>query len=58
MLSYLGDAIGLTSDVQLESEDFNRRFRVKSHDPAFASAVLNPRVMESLMTMPEVDWRI
>ena len=35
-------------DLQFESEDFNRRWRVEARDPKFAHDVLHPRVLERL----------
>ena len=46
------------SDIELESEDFNRAFRVNSPDRRFASAVLHPRMMEHLLTLRELGWRL
>lgn len=46
------------SDIELESEDFNRAFRVNSPDRRFASAVLHPRMMEHLMRFQELGWRL
>jgi hypothetical protein len=36
-------------DLQFESEDFNRRWRVEARDPKFAHDVLHPRVLERLV---------
>ncbi len=36
-------------DFDVESEDFNRAYRVQSADPRFASALLNPRTVEHLL---------
>jgi len=36
-------------DIQFESEDFNRRWRVAARDPKFAHDVLHPRVLERLV---------
>ena len=57
LLSRLGNALGL-SDIELESEDFNRAFRVHANDPKFASDVLSPRTMEMLLGRPRFSWRI
>lgn len=38
-------------DVELESERFNRSFEVRSSDRRFATAVLEPRMMEWLMEL-------
>jgi hypothetical protein len=48
VLSRLASALG-AGDVELESEDFHRRYRVAAHDPRFASDVLHPRTMEQLL---------
>ena len=53
----IGNALGL-DDVELESEDFNRRFRVHADDRKFASDVLSPRTMEALLALPDMRWRI
>jgi len=57
LLTRLGNAVGMT-DIELESEDFNRAFRVHANDPKFASDVLTPRTMELLLTRPRFSWRI
>lgn len=44
--------------VQLESEDFNRRFRVRSDDPGTACDVLNQRMMAALLEGPFFDFRV
>ena len=36
-------------DIQFESEDFNKRWRVAARDPKFAHDVLHPRVLERLV---------
>jgi Protein of unknown function (DUF3137) len=53
----IGNALGL-DDIELESEDFNRRFRVHAADRKFASDVLSPRTMQALLARPELSWRI
>lgn len=47
----LGVMLG-AQDIELESEDFNRRFRVRCPDPKFATDVLSPRTMELLLAYP------
>jgi hypothetical protein len=44
--------------VQFESEDFNRRFRVRTDDPRTASDVLHPRMMAALLDGPFFDFRL
>lgn len=56
-LTRLAGAIGF-DDVDLESEDFNRRFRVKARDPKLASDVLSPRTMEALLARPALHLRL
>ena len=53
----VSDALGL-SPVTLEVEEFNRRFRVEAEDARTASALLDQRVMRSLLRLPpsvEID---
>ncbi|HEU5034601.1 MAG TPA: DUF3137 domain-containing protein [Mycobacteriales bacterium] len=57
LLTRIGNAIGL-DDVELESEEFNRAFRVHATDRKFASDVLTPRTMEFLLTRRDFSWRI
>lgn len=45
------------SDIELESEDFNRAFLVTSEHRKFASDVLHPRMMELLLGRPDLGWR-
>lgn len=52
-----GNVLGF-DDVELESEDFNRRFRVHSADRKFACDVLTQRTMEALLRHPDASWRI
>ena len=46
------------SDIELESEDFNRMFTVSSPDRKFASDVLPPRMMQLLMRWPDLGWQL
>ncbi len=45
-------------DHQLESEAFNKAWKVTSPDPRFAHAILTPRLMEWLMTAQGERFRI
>ena len=56
-LTRFAGAVGFT-DIQLESEDFNRRYRVKARDPKFAYDVLNPRTMQALLARPPLHLRL
>lgn len=44
------------TDIQFESEAFNRAFRVTCPDRKFASDVLHPRMMEMLLAHPKRGW--
>ena len=37
-------------DIEFESEDFNRAYKVQAGDRKFASDVINPQMMEFLMS--------
>jgi hypothetical protein len=52
---FVGRLVG--SDIDLESEDFNRAFSVSCPDRKFASDVLHPRMMEFLLQHPHLGWR-
>ena len=56
--NFLGRFVGrLTgSDIDLESEDFNRAFAVRADDRKFATDVLHPRMMEYLLQVPDRGW--
>lgn len=54
LLARLGRAKGL----QLESPEFNIRFKVTSDDEDFAIALLSPQMQEFLLTKTTVRWRI
>ena len=58
--SVLTRAAGLlgADDIELESEDFNRRYRVRARDPKFAYDVLNPRTMTALLARRPLHLRI
>lgn len=57
LLQKLGRAVGI-HDIELENEDFNRRFKVASKDKKFAYDVLHPRMMQMLMDADGPVWRI
>lgn len=57
LLSRIGQALGF-SDIELESEDFNRRYRVSSPHPKFACDVLPPRTMELLLRGESIQFRV
>lgn len=57
LLSRLAGALGFAG-VDLESEDFNRRYRVIAQDPRLAYDVLHPRTMQLLLDRPPVALRL
>ena len=57
LLTRFGNAVGF-ADIELESEDFNRAFRIHADDPKFASDVLTARTMQLLLGRPHLSWRI
>lgn len=52
----LGTALGM-QDIELESEDFNRKYRVRCPDAKLATDVLTPRTMELLLHVPKMRLR-
>lgn len=44
--------------IQIESEEFNRSYTVRSSDPKFASDVLSPTVVQALLAQPPLHWFI
>lgn len=52
---HFGDTLGAMvgfDDIDFESEEFSRRYFVKSNDRKFAYAVIHPRMMEYLLASP------
>ncbi len=56
-LERFAGAMGLTQDIHLESEEFNRRYRVSSSSPKLASDILTPRTMQYLLSVQSEGWR-
>jgi hypothetical protein len=54
VLSRIGSALGF-HDVELEYDDFNRRYRVKCKDQKFAFSLLDGRMMEWLLAASAID---
>jgi hypothetical protein len=54
LLTRLGDHLGL-GDVELEYDDFNRRFRVKCDDQKFAFSLLDGKMMQWLLGADHFD---
>jgi hypothetical protein len=57
VLSRLGNVV-VQTDIELESEDFNRRFVVQCPDAKFASDVLPPRTMQALLARTPLHFRV
>lgn len=56
VLTRLGSMLGL-EDIELESEEFNRMFRVRCGSPKFAHDILTPRTMQALLAAGPVEFR-
>jgi hypothetical protein len=56
-LGRVGTMLGV-QDIELESEDFNRRFRVRCSDAKLAYDLLPPRTMEALLARPALHVRL
>jgi hypothetical protein len=48
----------LPDTLEFESAAFNRTFSVECSDRRYASALLNPRVLEWLLNYPKLQWRV
>lgn len=57
-LSRLADVVGVTDEVDVESEAFNHAFSVRADDRKFAYDVLHPRHLEDLLGTPARGWWI
>jgi hypothetical protein len=56
-LGRVGTMLGM-QDIELESEDFNRRFRVRCDDAKLAYDLLPARTMAALLTRPALHVRL
>lgn len=57
LLGRVGTMLGM-QDIELESEDFNRRYRVRCEDPKRAYDLLPTRTMEALLARPALHVRL
>jgi hypothetical protein len=57
VLSRLGSAVGLRG-IELESAEFNRRFRVSADDRTHAFDVLHPAAIQLLLDQPLDCWEV
>lgn len=55
-LHRLGEKLGVRPDIDLDSEEFNRRWRVRCEDEGFAIAILDPAVQAALAGSNAADW--
>lgn len=55
LLGRIGHPFG--GDIELESDDFNRRYRVRADDEKLAVDVLTPVTMQALLDRPMLSWR-
>lgn len=46
------------SDIEFESEHFNRAFTVTCDDRKFATDVIHPQMMELLLRTPDLGWSL
>jgi len=58
VLTRMAGAVGVLTDIDLESEDFNRRFRVRAADRKLACDILTPRTMAYLNSVTPEAWRL
>jgi hypothetical protein len=56
-LGRVGTMLGM-QDIELESEDFNRRFRVRCDEPKLAYDLLPARTMQALLARPALHVRL
>jgi hypothetical protein len=57
LLGRFGTLLGM-QDIELESEDFNRRFRVRCDEAKLAYELLPTRTMEALLARPALHVRL
>ena len=57
VLTRIAGALGF-DDVEFESEEFNRRFRVRAEDRKCASDILTPRTLQLLLAAEPLAWRV
>jgi hypothetical protein len=56
-LTRVASAVGFR-DIELESVEFNRRFRVEADSREHAFAILHPLMMEHLLALPYDTWEL
>lgn len=57
-LRRVAPSLAVREDVDIESGDFNDRFRVSADDRKYAVDVLNPRAVTALLAVPDFGWRV
>jgi len=45
-------------DMNFEVEEFNQRYHVQTDDPAHSSQVINPAMIEYLLSLPVLSWQL
>ncbi len=58
ILERLVARLGRQSGLAMENAEFNRRFKVKTHDEDFAIALLSPAMQEFMLSKWSARWRI
>jgi hypothetical protein len=58
MLTKIATAFGVGDDIQFESAEFSRTFRVRSKDKRLAYDVCNPQMMEYLLANRDLEVEI
>jgi hypothetical protein len=56
LLARFAEKLGMAPDINLENDEFNRRWRVKCDDEAFALAILSPEVQQHLAAADRSEW--
>ncbi|HLP00281.1 MAG TPA: DUF3137 domain-containing protein, partial [Fimbriimonas sp.] len=54
-LNTVGKMLG-AREVEVESEDFNKRYYVKTSDPKLTLDLLHPQMIETLLGQEPFDW--
>ncbi|MCZ6834851.1 MAG: DUF3137 domain-containing protein [Planctomycetota bacterium] len=58
LLSRMIHRLGFNAGLEMENEDFNRRFKVKTNDEDFALMLLTPSMQQFLVEKPNVTWQL
>ncbi len=58
ILARLAARLGRQTGLAMENAEFNRRFKVRTHDEDFAIALLSPEMQEFMLSKWSARWRI